>query len=43
MEVVSFTPLPLYSRRKSTRYQLDRRLGGSQSRYGLYGVEKNLL
>jgi hypothetical protein len=30
--VVSFTPWPLYSRGKSPRYPLDRRLGGPQSR-----------
>jgi hypothetical protein len=32
--VVSFTPRTLYTRGKSCRYQLDRRLGGSQSRSG---------
>jgi hypothetical protein len=32
--VVSFTLLPLYPRRKSRRYPLDRRLGGPQSRSG---------
>jgi hypothetical protein len=29
--VVSFTPRPLYSRGKNTRYALDTRLGGPQS------------
>jgi hypothetical protein len=32
--LVSFTPLPLYPRKMSTRHPLDRRLGGAQSRYG---------
>jgi hypothetical protein len=31
---VSFTPRPLYSRGKSTRYTLDRSLGVPQNRYG---------
>jgi hypothetical protein len=35
--VVSFTPRPLY-----TRYPLDRRLGGPQSRSGRRGEEKVL-
>jgi hypothetical protein len=35
--VVSFTPRPLYSRGKSPRYPLDRRLGGPQNRSGLCG------
>jgi hypothetical protein len=35
--VVSFTPLPLYS-----RYPLDKRLGGPQSRSGRFGEEKIL-
>jgi hypothetical protein len=39
--VVSFTPRPLYSRRKSPRYPLDRRLGGPQSRSGRSRKEKN--
>jgi hypothetical protein len=30
---VSFTPQPLYHRRKSLRYPLERRLGGAQSQY----------
>jgi hypothetical protein len=38
--VVSFTPLPLYSRGKSTRYPLDRSLGGPQSRSGRSGEGK---
>jgi hypothetical protein len=33
--VVSFTPLPLYTRGKSPRYPLDRRLGGPESRSGI--------
>jgi hypothetical protein len=37
--VVSFTTLPLYPRRKSPRHQLDRRLGGSQSRSGRHEVK----
>jgi hypothetical protein len=40
--VVSFTPQPLYPRGKSLRYQLDRRLGGPQSRFGRHGEEKIL-
>jgi hypothetical protein len=40
--VVSFTPRPLYPRGKSRQYLLDRRLGGSQSRSGRCGEEKNL-
>jgi hypothetical protein len=40
--VVSFTPLPLYPRGKSSRYPLDRRLGGPQSRSGQRGEEKVL-
>jgi hypothetical protein len=39
--VVSFTTRPLYSHGKSPRYPLDRRLGGSQSRTGRGGEEKN--
>jgi hypothetical protein len=35
--VVSFTPLPLYPRRKCPQYTLDRMLGGPQSRSGLHG------
>jgi hypothetical protein len=34
--MVSFTPLPLYLRRKSPWYPLDRRLGGPQSRSSLH-------
>jgi hypothetical protein len=42
MEVmVSFMPRPLYFQRKSPWYPLDRRLGGSQSRSGHGGEEKN--
>jgi hypothetical protein len=40
--VVSFTPLPLYSRGKSPRYPLDRRLGAPQSRSEERGEEKIL-
>jgi hypothetical protein len=36
--VVSFTPLPLYSRGKSSRYPLDRRLSGPRA--GMDDVEK---
>jgi hypothetical protein len=39
--VVSFTLRPLYPQRKSPRYPLGRRLGGSQSRSGRGGEEKN--
>jgi hypothetical protein len=40
--VVSFKPLPLYPRGKSTGYPLDRRLGGTLGRYGRYGEVKKL-
>jgi hypothetical protein len=40
--VVSFTPRPFYTRGNSPLYPLDRRLGGSQSRYGRRGEETNL-
>jgi hypothetical protein len=39
--VVSFTPQPLYSQRNSSWYPLDRGLGGSQSRSGRGGEERN--
>jgi hypothetical protein len=39
--VVSFTPQPLYSQRKSSWYPLDRRLSGPQSRSGRDSKEKN--
>jgi hypothetical protein len=39
--VVSLTPRPLYPHGKSPWYQLDRRLGGPQSRSGRGGEEKN--
>jgi hypothetical protein len=39
--VVSFTPRPLYPKKKSPWYPLDRRLGGPQSRSGRGGEEKN--
>jgi len=41
--VVTFMPWPLYSRRKSTRYSLNRRMSGSQSQSTLFEGEKNLL
>jgi hypothetical protein len=40
--MVSFTPRPLYCRRKSPRHPLDRRLGGPQSRSGRFWEEKIL-
>jgi hypothetical protein len=40
--VVSFTHRPLYSRRKSPRYPLTRRLSGAQNRSGCCGENKNL-
>jgi hypothetical protein len=39
--VVSFTLQPFYPQGKSTRYPLNRRLGGSQSQSGHGGEEKN--
>jgi hypothetical protein len=39
---VSFKPRPIYPRRKSPRYPLDRRLGGSQNLSGRRGEEKIL-
>jgi hypothetical protein len=39
--VVSFMPRPLYPQGKGPWYPLDRRLGGSQSRSGRGGEEKN--
>jgi hypothetical protein len=39
--VVSFTPRPLYPKRKSPWYPLDRRLSGPQSRSGHGGEEEN--
>jgi hypothetical protein len=39
--VVSFTPWPLYPQRKSPWYPLNRRLGGTQSRFERSGEEKN--
>jgi hypothetical protein len=38
--MVSFTSRPLYPQGKSSWYNLDRRLGGPQDRYGLGGEEK---
>jgi hypothetical protein len=40
--VVSFTTRPLYPWGKNPQYQLDRRLGGPQSRSGRRGEEKIL-
>jgi hypothetical protein len=39
--VVSFMPRPLYPRRKSSGYPMDRRLGGPQSRSGRCREEKH--
>jgi len=39
--IVNFTPRPLYPVGKSPCYPLDRRLSGSQSRFGHGGEEKN--
>jgi hypothetical protein len=39
--VVSFTPRSLYPQGKNRLYPLDRRLGGTQSRSGRGGEEKN--
>jgi hypothetical protein len=41
--VISFTLRPLYPRGNISWYQLDRSLGGLQSRSGHCGAEKNLL
>jgi hypothetical protein len=41
--MVTFTPRPLYPQRTSTRYPLDRRLGGPHSRSGRCWVENSLL
>jgi hypothetical protein len=41
MEVVRFTPQPLYSQGKIPWYPVDRRLGGPQSRSRRGGEEKN--
>jgi hypothetical protein len=41
--VVSFTPWPLYPQGKSSRYSLNRTLGGPQSQSGCCGEEKNVL
>jgi len=41
--VVSFTPRPLYRRCTNSRYPLDKRLGGTQSRYARGGEEKKSL
>jgi hypothetical protein len=40
--MVSFTPRPLYPRGKSSRYILDRRLGGLQNRSERLGEEEVL-
>jgi hypothetical protein len=39
--VVSFTTRPLYPQGRGSWYPLDRRMGGSQSRSGGGGEEKN--
>jgi hypothetical protein len=39
--VVGYTPSPLYFQEKSPWYPLDRRLGGSKSRSGCGGEERN--
>jgi hypothetical protein len=39
--VASLKPRPFYTRRKSPRHPLDRRLGGPHSRSGRGGEEKN--
>jgi hypothetical protein len=41
MEVVSFTPRPLYLQGKSPWYTLDSKLGGPQNRSERDGEEKN--
>jgi hypothetical protein len=41
MEVVSFTPRPLYPQGKNAWHPLDWRLGGPQSRSGRGGEQKN--
>jgi hypothetical protein len=41
--VVSFTHRPLYHRGKSTRYPLEKILGGPQCRSGVCEEEKHLL
>jgi len=41
--VVSFTPRPLYHRRKNPRYPWSWKVGGLQSRFGCSGKDKNLL
>jgi hypothetical protein len=38
--MISFTPLPLYPRRKSTRYPLDRRLSEPKCKSGRHGEVK---
>jgi hypothetical protein len=42
MDVIGFTPRPLYPWGKRPQYPLDRRLGGPQSRFARYGEGKNL-
>jgi hypothetical protein len=39
--VVNFTPRPLYPQEKTPRYPFDRRLRGTQNRYGRGGEETN--
>jgi len=41
MGVISFTLRPLYTREKSPRYPLERRVGRFQSRSGSGGEEEN--
>jgi hypothetical protein len=43
VEVISFTPRPLYYQGKSPRYPLDKRLDGAQARSGRRGEDKNIL
>jgi hypothetical protein len=40
---VSFTFRPIYHRRKSRQYEMNRRIGGHDTRSGRFGKEKNLL
>jgi hypothetical protein len=40
--VFSFTPRPLCSQEKSRQYQLNKTLGGTQSRSGRFGEDKNI-
>ena len=40
--VVEFTTRPLYSQVKEPVYSMNRKMGEPQSRYGHFGVEKNI-